>query len=71
MGRFDDCVFKTQLLSDTAGSATNTPRPATDATKKPKGLEWKYQIVPANAGRASRFLSDALGPAWLDSTFGR
>jgi len=33
-----------------AGSARYTPRPETDATKKPKGLEWEYQLGAGDAG---------------------
>src|SRR5258705_28779 len=38
-----------------AGSARNTPRPATNDTKNPKGLKWEYQIAAGNAGWRSQF----------------
>jgi hypothetical protein len=73
MGRFNDCVFATRLLLDTAGSARNTPRPATDATTKPKGLEWKYQGTGANGDPRIRFGDGCAGipgfirTPWLSS----
>ncbi|MCL4177544.1 MAG: hypothetical protein KJ072_07330, partial [Verrucomicrobia bacterium] len=37
--------------------------------KKPKGLEWKYQGVPPNAGIAPQPYTNAFRPAWLHSSF--
>ena len=37
-----------------AGSVRSTPRPATNGTKKPKGLKWEYQCAAANPAGASR-----------------
>jgi hypothetical protein len=64
--------FRHRLLFNTAGSVAALPaRFRPDATKKPKGLEWEYQVASANAGTAVRGKPGAIGPAWLRSPLGR
>jgi len=38
-----------------AGSVCSTPRPVAHVIKKPKGLNWEYQIAAGNAGWRFQF----------------
>src|SRR5215468_5445085 len=56
--------YEHPLIVIPRGVLVNTPRPiCSDATKKPKGLEWEYHVTAADAGEAPLALLVACGPA--------